>query len=118
MFKKLVTPVLMAALLPAAAMAAPTAIVADNMAMSGSMMSHGMPRGTMGGDGIPYYGAPDLVAASSLVAAGGAPQHFSIVTAPPPRRQQDRERRSPQTDASVRSGQGREFRESAELRRR
>ncbi len=81
MFKKLVTPVLMAALLPAAAMAAPTAIVADNMAMSGSMMSHGMPRGTMGADGIPYYGAPDLVAASSLVAAGGAPEHFSIVTA-------------------------------------
>jgi hypothetical protein len=71
----------MVALLPVAAAAAPTTTVADSMAMSGSMMAHGMPEGTMGADGIPYTGAPDLLAASSLVAAGGTAEHFSIVAA-------------------------------------
>lgn len=42
---------------------------------------HGMPAGTMGGDGVTYTGAPDLQAAISLVTAGGAPGHFSITTA-------------------------------------
>ena len=82
MFKKLLTPVLMAALLPVAASAAPTTVVAAAETMSGmTMMHHGMPPGQMGADGVPYLGAPDLLAASSLVAAGGAAQHFSIVAA-------------------------------------
>lgn len=42
---------------------------------------HGMPEGTMGGDGPDYTGKPDLQAAISLVTAGGAPGHFSIVKA-------------------------------------
>ena len=42
---------------------------------------HGMPQGTMGGDGTDYTGAPDLQAAISLVTAGGAPGSFSITTA-------------------------------------
>jgi hypothetical protein len=82
MLKSLLAPVLIAALLPVAASAAAKPIVvADAGMMSGSMMSHGMPHGKMGADGVPYTGAPDLLAASSLVAAGGAPEHFSIVTA-------------------------------------
>ncbi len=67
MLKKTLAPVVMAALLPIAATAA--------------MLMHGMPMGTMGADGVPYTGAPNLAAASSLVAAGGTPQHFSIVAA-------------------------------------
>jgi hypothetical protein len=53
------------------------------MANTGSMMGpdHGMPVGTMGGDGTTYLGAPDLQAAISLVTAGGAPGSFSITTA-------------------------------------
>lgn len=42
---------------------------------------HGMPEGTMGGDGASYTGKPDLQAAISLVTAGGAPGNFSIVKA-------------------------------------
>ena len=53
------------------------------MANTGSMMGpdHGMPAGTMGGDGTTYLGAPDLQAAISLVTAGGAPGSFSITAA-------------------------------------
>ncbi len=80
MFKKFLTPVLMAALLPVAVSAAPTTVATAGM-MSGTMMHHGMPAGQMGADGIPYLGAPDLLAASSLVAAGGAAEHFSIIAA-------------------------------------
>jgi len=80
MFKKILAPILMAALLPAVASAAPTATVATAGMMSGMMM-HGMPKGQMGADGIPYLGAPNLELASSLVAAGGSPEKFSIVTA-------------------------------------
>lgn len=81
MFKKLLAPVLMAALAPTAVLAHPTSTVAMNGMSMGTGMAHGMPMGTMGADGIPYNGAPDLVAASSLVAAGGAAEHFSIVRA-------------------------------------
>lgn len=42
---------------------------------------HGMPAGTMGGDGVTYTGAPSLQATISLVTAGGAPGHFSITKA-------------------------------------
>ena len=52
---------------------------ADSMSMGS--MEHGMPMGTMGGDGVPYKGAPDLQGAISLVVAGGAPGHFSLVKA-------------------------------------
>jgi hypothetical protein len=81
MFKKILAPVLMAALLPAVASAAPTATVATAGMMMHGMMMHGMPSGRMGADGIPYLGAPYLEVAISLVAAGGPPQKFSIVTA-------------------------------------
>jgi hypothetical protein len=81
MFKKLLAPVLVAALLPAYAAAGTTTTVAASGMMMGGMLIHGMPPGQMGADGIPYLGAPNLMVASSLVAAGGAPQKFSIVTA-------------------------------------
>ena len=81
MFKKFLTPIVMAALLPVAVSAAPTTGIAMTASMSGTMMHHGMPPGHMGADGTPYLGAPDLLAASSLVAAGGAAEHFSIVAA-------------------------------------
>ena len=42
---------------------------------------HGMPDGTMGGDGVAYTGQPDLQAAVSLVVAGGPVGHFSITKA-------------------------------------
>jgi hypothetical protein len=80
MFKRILAPVIMAALLPALASAASAATVATAGMMSGTMM-HGMPKGQMGADGIPYMGAPNLEVASSLVAAGGSPEKFSIVTA-------------------------------------
>ena len=81
MLRTLLAPVLIAALLPVAASAIPATNVANAATMSGMMMDHGMPEGQMGADGIPYNGAPDLLAASSLVAAGGAAEHFSIVAA-------------------------------------
>jgi hypothetical protein len=85
MFKGLLVPILIGAMLPAAALAAPaTTLAAAPMMgspMMGTMMMHGMPPGKAGADGIPYLGAPDLLAASSLVAAGGAAEHFSIVAA-------------------------------------
>ncbi len=81
MFKNFLASSLMLALLPVAAAAVPTSVVAAESSMSGMSMEHGMPEGKMGADGIPYYGAPDLLAASSLVAAGGAAEHFSIVAA-------------------------------------
>ena len=53
--------------------------------MKGHMMmtgpDHGMPKGTMGGDGVTYKGAPDLQAAVSLVVAGGPIGNFSVVKA-------------------------------------
>jgi hypothetical protein len=81
MFDKLLAPFLIAALLPVAASAATAPVVATAGSMSSMSMMHGMPEGTMGANGIPYTGAPDLLAASSLVAAGGAAEHFSIVAA-------------------------------------
>lgn len=81
MFRQIITSALVAALLPVAVTAAPTSIVAAAGSMSSTSMEHGMPEGKMGADGIPYYGSPDLLAASSLVAAGGAAEHFSIVAA-------------------------------------
>lgn len=82
MFKKILAPVLAAALLPAVASAATTTQVAMSGSMMGNMtMRHGMPTGQMGADGIPYTGAPNLDAAISLVTAGGAPEKFSIVAA-------------------------------------
>lgn len=73
----------------AALLAVPIGAQAQTTTMGGSQMSgsamsgpdHGMPEGTMGGDGATYGGAPDLQAAISLVTAGGQPGHFSIVTA-------------------------------------
>lgn len=59
--------------------AAPAPMASGMSAMTGP--DHGMPQGTMGGDGIAYTGAPDLQAAISLVTAGGAPGSFSITTA-------------------------------------
>ncbi len=79
MFKKLLAPLLIAALVPAAASAA-TSGPSARVAMA-PMMMHGMPAGQLGADGTPYLGAPDLKAAISLVTAGGAPEHFSIVRA-------------------------------------
>jgi len=81
MFKNFLASSLTLALLPVAAAAVPTSVVAAESSMSGMSMEHGMPEGKMGADGIAYYGAPDLLAASSLVAAGGAAEHFSIVAA-------------------------------------
>ena len=81
MLKKLLAPVLVAALLPVAASAAPTTVAAAGTMSGMTMMHHGMPPGRMGADGVSYHGAPDLLAASSLVAAGGAAEHFSIVAA-------------------------------------
>ncbi len=79
MLKKVLAPLLIAALVPAAASAATPASV-SRVAMAPATM-HGMPAGRLGADGTPYLGAPDLNAAISLVTAGGAPQHFSIVRA-------------------------------------
>ncbi len=81
MLTKYLAPILISALLPIAATAAPTTTVAMTGMMSGMSMRHGMPTGQMGADGIPYLGAPNLVVASSLIAAGGPPQKFSIVVA-------------------------------------
>ena len=81
MFKKILAPVLMAALLPAVASAAPKQLAAAGMMGGMTTMRHGMPMGQMGADGIPYMGPPNLRIASSLVYAGGSPQKFSIVTA-------------------------------------
>ena len=51
----------------------------SHMMMTGP--DHGMPKGTMGGDGVTYKGAPDLQAAVSLVVAGGPIGNFSVVKA-------------------------------------
>ncbi len=58
---------------------APAPMASGMSAMTGP--DHGMPQGTMGGDGTDYTGAPDLQAAISLVTAGGAPGSFSITAA-------------------------------------
>ncbi len=86
MLKKLVPFATAVALLAGASAAgaqtAPSSAPAPMSGMS-SMTGpdHGMPQGTMGGDGTDYTGAPDLQAAISLVTAGGAPGSFSITTA-------------------------------------
>jgi hypothetical protein len=85
MLKNLIPLATAAALLAGASAAgaqtppAPAPMASGMSAMTGP--DHGMPQGTMGGDGTDYTGAPDLQAAISLVTAGGAPGSFSITTA-------------------------------------
>jgi hypothetical protein len=85
MLKKLIPFATAAALLAGASAAgaqtspAPAPMASGMSAMTGP--DHGMPQGTLGGDGTAYTGAPDLQAAISLVTAGGTPGNFSIVTA-------------------------------------
>lgn len=77
-----------AAIAALAAMSAAPAFAADKTVAAsmasgsmGMMGPHGMPAGTMGADGMPYTGAPDLATAVSLVTAGGPIGSFSITTA-------------------------------------
>ena len=77
MFKQALIP-----LVAAAAILGSTLVAGAQSSMSAmGGMEHGMPEGTMGGDGVAYTGAPDLQAAVSLVVAGGPIGHFSIATA-------------------------------------
>ncbi len=86
MLKKIIPLATAVALLAGTAAAGAQQMSSPAPMTSGSMSSmtgpdHGMPEGTMGGDGVAYTGAPDLQAAISLVTAGGAPGSFSITTA-------------------------------------
>jgi hypothetical protein len=64
---------------PVPSMTAPAA--PGSMSAGPSGPDHGMPVGTMGGDGAVYNGKPDLQATISLVTAGGAVGQFSIAQA-------------------------------------
>jgi hypothetical protein len=77
MFKQALIP-----FVAAAAILGSTLVAGAQSSMSAmGGMEHGMPEGTMGGDGVAYTGAPDLQAAVSLVVAGGPIGHFSITKA-------------------------------------
>src|SRR6185437_16052161 len=82
MFKQALLSVFAAAALCGSAFGATNAQTSSmSSSMSGMTAEHGMPEGTMGGDGTVYTGAPDLQAAVSLVVAGGPIGHFSLVKA-------------------------------------
>ncbi len=84
MFKLALFPVLAAAALLGSTLAAgaQTSSMSSSAMSSSAAMEHGMPEGTMGGDGgVTYTGAPDLQGAVSLVVAGGPIGKFSIVKA-------------------------------------
>src|SRR5579884_521877 len=92
MSRNTMVPMLAAATLLACSVGAGAQTMQSSPMPGGSMSSmssmksmsgpdHGMPMGTMGGDGVAYTGTPDLQAAISLVTAGGPVGQFSITKA-------------------------------------
>ena len=83
MFKRALIPIVAAAAMLGSTLVAgaqTSTMSASHMSAMGGM-EHGMPEGTIGGDGAAYTGAPNLQAALSLVVAGGPIGQFSITKA-------------------------------------